>query len=284
VNVESVEVKKVLTRTGGFLRTVCSHSLQPYRGCAYGRSLCGAGCYVRHNAYVTRGRRWGEFLEARVNAAEAYRAEVAGERRYAARRAMPFSVFMSSATDPFQPQEARLGITRRVLSAMVDEPPDVLIVQTHSHRVVDHLDVLRLLAGRCALRVHLSVETDRDRIPGLPPPASSVESRLGAAARLRAAGLFTVVTVSPLLPIAAPDAFFARIAEVADAVVIDHYIEGDGTPDGRRTLRTPVPAACARLEPASTSLAYRDAVAVIARRHMAGRVGVNVDGFAGRYT
>jgi hypothetical protein len=52
-----------------------------------------------------------------------------------------------------------------------------------------------------------------------------------------------VVTVSPLLPIADPERFFARLAGLADAVVIDHFIGGDGTPDGSRTLRTGLPAA-----------------------------------------
>mgnify|MGYP006147248219 CR=1 FL=1 len=48
--------------------TVASHSLQPYRGCALGNSLCGVGCYVRHSWYTTRGRKWGSFVEARTNA------------------------------------------------------------------------------------------------------------------------------------------------------------------------------------------------------------------------
>ena len=51
-------------------------------------------------------------------------------------------IFLSSATEPFPPQESRHAITRSVLTAMLDQPPDGLIVQTHSHRVVDALDVL----------------------------------------------------------------------------------------------------------------------------------------------
>ena len=76
-------VGRILTRTSGFLTTVTSHSLQPYRGCALGNSLCGVGCYVRHSWYTTRGREWGSFVEARTNAAEAYRAEYEAERAWA---------------------------------------------------------------------------------------------------------------------------------------------------------------------------------------------------------
>jgi DNA repair photolyase len=284
VELTSTTVGKVLTRSGGFLTTVASHSLQPYRGCALGSSLCGVGCYVRHSWYVTRGREWGSFVEARQNAAEAYRDEYDAEREWARRARGRFGVFLSSATEPFQPAERKHRVTRRVLEAMVDRPPDLLIVQSHSHHVADYLDLYPLLVARCGeLRFHVSIESDRDALPGLPPSASSVAKRMEAAAALRAAGLRVVATVSPLLPIDDPDHFFARLAEVSDAVVIDHYIGGDGTPAGSRTTRTPLPLAMAALNPASVTLAYRDEMVDIARRHFpSGAVGVNVDGFAGR--
>ena len=276
-------VKSVLTRSSGYLRDVCSHSLQPYRGWSFGRSLCGVACYVQHNPWLLRGQRWGEFLEVRTNAAEVYRRQVARERVWARRERDRFAVFFSSATDPFLPQEAKRGVSGALLDAMLDEPPDVLIVQTHSPAVVDHVDRLERLAARCDLRVQLSIETDRARIPGLPPPASSVEARIAAAATLHARGLRTVVTVSPLLPIERPQAFFTRLGEVADAVVLDHFIGGDGSADGSRTLRTPLPAALEALHPGSTTLAYRDEMVAIARACLPGRVGVGPDGFAGRY-
>ena len=117
----------------------------------------------------------------------------------------------------------------------------------------------------------------------LPPSASPVEKRIAAAAKLRAAGLWTVVTVSPLLPIDDPNRFFARLADVADAVVIDHYIGGDGTAAGSRTLRTPLPQAMAAVLPRSVALAYRDEITAIARRYFPGRVGININGFAGKW-
>ncbi|MGH7128483.1 MAG: hypothetical protein ACREIV_07925, partial [Planctomycetaceae bacterium] len=165
---------------------------------------------------------------------------------------------------------------------MLERPPDELALQTHSHRVAEYVDLYRELSERCDLRVHVSIESDRDRLPGLPPPASSVRRRLDACAALQAAGIRTVVTVSPLLPIEDPDGFFARLAAVADAVVIDHFILGDGTPDGRRTFATGLPRAMAALDPESLTLAYRDRMIEIARRHLPGRVGVGADGFAGR--
>ena len=283
INVTETTIRNVLTRTTGYLRTVTSHSLQPYRGCTFGNALCGVGCYVRHNGHVLRGREWGSFLEVRTNAADSYRDNVARERRWAERRGEPFSIFLSSSTDPFVPQESRYGITRSVLEAMCDSPPDRLILQTHSHRVQDAIPLLQRLSSTSEVRVHVSIESDRDSLPGLPPPASSVDRRFEACAAMRQSGLWTVVTVSPLLPIDDPDAFFARIAEVADAVVIDHYVQGDGSSDGARTERTGLPAAIRAVDPRACTLAYRDRMVEVARRYLPGRVGVNIDGFAGRY-
>jgi DNA repair photolyase len=284
MHTELSTIGSVLTRASGFLETVCSHSLQPYRGCPFGASLCGVGCYVQHSLHITRGRPWGSFFEVRTNAAEAYRAGVARERQWARQRRGGFVIFLSSATEPFPPQESRYGVTRSVLTAMLEEPPDGLIVQTHSPRVAEALDVLVPLAGRCASRVHLSIESDRDRLPGLPPPASTVAKRFEAARVLHAAGLRVVITVSPLLPIADPEQFFARIAEVADAVVLDHFIGGDGSNNGTRTLRTDLPAAMAVIDPTSVSLEYRDRMGAIAEKYLPGRVGYCRDGFAGRWT
>ena len=283
MQVTVTEIGNILTRTSGFLRTVSSHSAQPYRGCAFGNALCGVGCYVRHNGHVTRGRPWGSFLEVRANAAASYRAGAGRERRWARRTRGAFSIFLSSSTEPFLPQEARYGVTRGLLAAMLDEPPDLLILQTHSHRVTSCLDLCRELQSRCRLRVHLSIETDREEIPGLPPHASSVERRFQAARALADAGIETVVTVAPLLPIRDPERFFARVAESAAAVVIDHFIGGDGSADGGRTRRTSLPQAMAAVDADSVGLAYRDRMVAVAQRHLPGRVGINIDGFAGRY-
>ena len=283
LSLSQTHVKSILTRASGFLTTVCSHSLQPYRGCTFGNALCGVGCYVQHNTFLTRREPWGSFLEARVNAATIYRAQYAREKRWAQRSRGEFAIFMSSSTDPFVPQEDRFRVTQTLLETMVAKPPDRLILQTHTHRLVTYLNLYKRLARVCELRLHLSIETDRERLPGLPPPASPVWRRLEAANILRQAGLYVVVTVAPLLPIQNPWAFFERIAQVADAVVIDHFIIGDGTSDGARTRRTSLPGAMEAIQPDTTSLSYRDQIVDIARHLMPGRVGVSIDGFAGRY-
>jgi DNA repair photolyase len=238
---------------------------------------------VRHNIHITHGRRWGTFVEARTNAAEAYRTQYAREQSWARRSRGQFGIFLSSSTEPFQPAEKKYRITRSLLEAMLEMPPDFLIIQTHSPQVVDYLDLYPELAKYTHLRFHISIETDTDRLGDLPRPASPIAKRIAAAGQLRAAGLRTVITVSPLLPIANPDDFFARLAEVADAVVIDHFIGGDGSANGARTLRTSLPQVMAAINPASVTLEYRQQIVEIAQRHFPGRVGVNIEGFAGQF-
>ncbi|MEX0727758.1 MAG: hypothetical protein WD065_15885, partial [Planctomycetaceae bacterium] len=157
ITVTETTVKNILTRTSGYLAGVTSHSLQPYRGCSYGNALCGVACYVQHNQHVLRGRPWGSFLEVRTNAADAYREHVDKERIWATRQGIPFSIFLSSATDPFVPQERRYGVTRSVLEAMCHEPPDELVLQTHSHLVQEAKPLLCELRLLCRLRVHVSI-------------------------------------------------------------------------------------------------------------------------------
>ena len=282
VTVSTTLARTILTRTSGYLRHVSSHSLQPYRGCSFGQSLCGVGCYVQHNRFITKGLPWGSFVVAKTNAAELYARDVENERAYANRHGREFGIFMSSSTDPFLPHEARFGITTAVLRAMLDAPPEFLILQTHTHLIVDAIDLIEALSRRTRLRVHLSIESDRASLPGMPAPPSPVSNRLQTAMTFRKRGIRTVVTVAPLLPIENPKNFFSRIRNCADTVILDHYIGGDGSSTGSRTLRTKLPEAMTQLLPASISLEYQDQMVSIARDIMPGRVGVGIDGFAGR--
>ena len=282
MEITTVTASSILTRTSGYLSEIASHSLNCYRGCGFGNSLCGVGCYVRHNLWITRGQPWGSFVEAKWNAAALYEKEYATEQRWGRRKTGRFGVFLSSATEPFQPAEQRYGITNGVLQKMLDRPPDRLILQTHSHRVTDAIQTLCQLKQVCDLRVHISIETDYDRFPGGPGHGSPVEKRLAAGRALRDQGVWTIATIAPLMPLRDPEQFFSRIADSFDAVVIDHYIEGDGSQSGSRTLRTPLPVLMQNVEPSSVSLGYRDRMIDIARRYVA-RVGVGRGGFAGRF-
>lgn len=283
MKVSETPCSSILTRTGGYLKEVCSHSLNPWVGCGFGKSSCGIGCYVQFNAWLMRGRRWGDFVDVKINAAEVYLKTCDAEKRWSHKRSVPFSIFMSSSTEPWQPLEKKYRVTRGLLRAMLTHPPDILILQTHSIMILDDLELIGDLSKVCELRVHISIESDQDRLPGLPPPPATVAGRIDALKKFSQAGIKTVACISPLYPIADPKRFFARLAATgAAAAVIDHFIMGDGTRDGSRTRKTPLPFAMAAVDPKSASLQYRDAIAEIARDYLP--VGISASGFAGNYS
>jgi hypothetical protein len=89
--------------------------------------------------------------------------------------------------------------------------------------------------------------------------------------------------MSPLYPLKDPNYFFTRLAgSGASAVVIDHFIEGDGTQDGSRTRRTRLPLAMKCFDEQALELSYREKIATIARNYLP--VGISAAGFAGVYS
>jgi DNA repair photolyase len=230
-----------------------------------------------------RGREWGSFVDVKINADKIYCKTVQAERRWTERKGVPFSIFFSSSTDPWQPIEKKFRVTQRILNAMLEEAPDILILQTHSAMVLEDIECIVSLDQLCDLRVHLSIEGDQDTLPGLPPPPCSVDERINLVKELALRGITVVVCMSPLYPMRDPNYFFTRLVESgASAIVIDHFIGGDGTQNGSRTRRTQLPLAIKSFDEQALKLSYREKIAAIARNYLP--VGISSSGFAGVYS
>jgi DNA repair photolyase len=272
--------KSILTRVTGYLKQVSSHSLNPYVGCGFGRSACGVPCYVQHNHWLTKGRDWGTFVDVKLEADRIYRETYKRESVWARRDGGTFSIFFSSSTDPWQPLEKKYRISRALLKAMIDLPPDKIILQTHTANILEDKETIFKLAKRTSVKVHISLEGDREALPGLPPPPSSLDKRIDALAKFSEMGIETVACLSPLYPLEDPGNFFNRLALVGvSGVIIDHFIEGDGTCNGSRTLKTALPDIMREIDASSVELSYRDKIAKIARRFLP--VGISAEGFSG---
>ena len=109
---------------------------------------------------------WGHSLKVKLNAASLYRRDHARARR----KREPLSIFMSSVTDPYVPQERHYRITRGILAEMLEVPPDTLVLQTHTPNVLWDIHTLRRLHERCRLTVQISVETDQESTQGVNIP------------------------------------------------------------------------------------------------------------------
>ncbi len=280
-----IPCKTILNPTGGFLGQGFTHTINLYRGCALGNSLCGVYCYAQWNPYHVRGRTWGRFLDVKQGAVEAYcthydRLKIPGNPR-------PIRIFMSSVTEPYPPQERTLRRTRELLEAMIGRPPDLLAIQSHTPLVVEDLSLLRQLQQQCDVRVHITVETDKPALPApFPNQAYSPSSRIQALHALRAAGLDSVAAVSPLLPLDDPRRFAGELEQACTRVILDHYLLGDGSNEGQRTNRTAFPRLLreAGYEEWTTLEKFHE-IADVFRTVFGGpeRVGVSREGFnAGR--
>jgi len=233
--VREVTCKGIINKTGGFLGGF-THSINPYHGCSFGKTLCGLPDYAPE---IVKGfgeaREWGSYLDAKVNAPERYLADY---DRIKSGKGRDLRIYMSSVTDPYVPQERRFRITRRILEAMTERPPDLLALQTHTPNVLWDEDLLVDLSRRFALSVQISVETDRESmgVP-FPPHAYPVADRIAALRKLKERGVESVAVVSPLWPIDDVEAFARRLEEAAAFVILDHFLIGDGSRDGSRTRK-----------------------------------------------
>lgn len=168
-------------------------SVNPYRGCEHG---C-AYCYARPT-HEYLGFSAGLDFETRIMVKE--KAPELLEAELSSPKWKPQTVVLSGVTDPYQPVERRLRITRRCLEVLAKFRNPVGIV-TKNKLVTRDIDVLRELAEHNAVAVNISVTSlDRKLQQILEPRTSPPQARLDAIAQLRAAGIPVGVMVAPIIP------------------------------------------------------------------------------------
>ena len=234
--IEKIISKSILNPTGGFLSTY-THSLNAYQGCAFGKGSCPY-CYVRAMP-VQRfsGAPWGEWVKAKMNAADLLKSELEAARRKGTFGSL--RIFMSTATDPYQGAESHLKITRGVLEVFRGSGDfGFLVVQTRSPLIERDLDLLTRLGSRVA--ISMTIETNREDVrKQITPTSPSIQRRLAAIEKLTRAGLKTQAAISPVLP-CDPEIFAEQIASRASRAVVDTIFDGDGA-GGRRSTELGMP-------------------------------------------
>jgi DNA repair photolyase len=168
-------------------------SINPYRGCEHGCIYC----YARpSHAYL--GLSPGLDFETRIfykpNAAALLRDELR-KKGYVCR-----PMTLGSNTDPYQPAERKLGITRSILEVLREFHHPVTIV-TKGALIQRDIDILSDMAKEKLAVVTLSVTTlDRDLARIMEPRAATPERRIETIAALSKAGVPTGVLSAPMIP------------------------------------------------------------------------------------
>jgi DNA repair photolyase len=168
-------------------------AVNPYRGCEHGCVYC----YARpSHAYL--GYSPGLDFETRLVFKPDVAALLEKELKKPGYVAKPLA--LGSNTDPYQPVERTLKLTRAVLEVL-ERYGHPLSIVTKSAGVLRDLDILQRLASRKLVRVWLSVTTlDNDLARKMEPRAATPERRLSAIAALSQAGIPAGVLAAPMIP------------------------------------------------------------------------------------
>jgi DNA repair photolyase len=182
-------------------------AVNPYRGCEHGCVYC----YARpSHAYLgySPGLDFETKLTFKPDVAELLERELR-KPSYVAR-----TLALGSNTDPYQPVERTLKLTRSVLEVLDRHNHPVSIV-TKSAGVLRDLDILSSMAARSLARVYVSVTTlDASLARRMEPRAAAPGRRVQTLAELTRAGVPAGVLAAPMIP-GLNDAELEKILEAA---------------------------------------------------------------------
>jgi len=168
-------------------------SINAYRGCEHGCIYCFARpTHAFHD--LSPGLDFETKLFAKPDAPTLLRKELA------VRGYVPRPIAMGTNTDPYQPIEAKWGITRAVLEVL-SECRHPFTITTKSDRCLRDLDLIGPMGRQGLASVHLSIPTiDPKTAMTLEPRATRPAKRLAAVKALAEAGVPVWVSIAPVVP------------------------------------------------------------------------------------
>src|SRR5438552_16403070 len=168
-------------------------SVNPYRGCEHGCIYCFARPTHEYLG-LSAGLDFESKILVKTDAPKLLEAELSSPKW------KPQVLVMSGVTDPYQPVERKLRITRGCLEVLAKFRNPVAMI-TKNRLVTRDIDVLGELASHHAAAVNVSVTSLNPELQRvLEPRTSSPSARLEAVAALRAAGIPVGVMVAPIIP------------------------------------------------------------------------------------
>ncbi len=167
--------------------------LNPYRGCEHGCIYCFA-----RPTHEYLGLSAGLDFETKIFAKPD--APRLLEEKLKSRSWKPAVIFMSGVTDPYQPLERKMKITRQCLEVLEDFRNPVSFI-TKNYLVTRDIDILSRMAALNLASVNMSVTTlDRKLARAMEPRASTPPMRLRAIEQLSQAGIPVNVMIGPVVP------------------------------------------------------------------------------------
>jgi len=167
--------------------------INPYRGCEFACKYCYAR-YTHEFMEMRDGLDFERKIYVKQHSAWLLRQELKQVRPGQ-------SIAIGTATDPYQPAERKFGITRAIMEEFARHEGLSLGMVTKSNLILRDRDVLKEIARRNRLSIHITVttmKTDLARI--LEPRAPRPDLRMQAVRKLAEAGIHVGVNCAPVLP------------------------------------------------------------------------------------
>ena len=188
----TLPVRSLLNRCTG-RRMPFTWTINPYRGCEFACKYCYAR-YTHEFMEMRDGIDFEQKIYAKQHAAELLRQELRKVKRGE-------DIAIGTATDPYQPIEKKLEITRAILQEIARHSGLELGIVTKSAMVVRDIDLLKEISKQNHISVSFTVTTvNADLARILEPRAPRPDLRLDALRSLRDAGIRAGVICAPVLP------------------------------------------------------------------------------------
>lgn len=211
--------KSILSKVVSKRNMPFTYAINPYRGCEFACRYCFAR-YAHEFLELTP-----EDFEHKIYFKKSAGWLLAQELR----RLKPGTgIGLGTATDPYQPLERRQLVTRSILEAFANSRGFSLGIVTKSTLIIRDLDLLKEVARRHRLTVHLTVTTiDPQLARLLEPRAPRPDLRIRTVSRLRQAGIRTGVMCSPLMPgITDSRSSIGAVAKAAASAKASFFVAG----------------------------------------------------------
>lgn len=208
IEFRSMEAQSILNKSVSKRQLWMAYSINPYRGCEFACRYCYAR-YTHEFLLPVRASVAEQCLsEQQQPFALAFEREIYIKENAAwlleqeLRRFDPAQeIAIGTATDPYQPIERRVGVTRSLLEVFARRSGYRIGIITKSNLIERDIDLLSAIARTNKLVVHLTITTtDSGLARLLEPRAPRPDLRFAAVGKLRAAGITAGVLCSPLLP------------------------------------------------------------------------------------
>ena len=198
VDIEYKSASSILTKASGFMEDY-DYTLNPYSGCSFGCSYCYAAFFSRNKEKMDT---WGEWITVKENA-------LALLKKKRKRPLIDKTIYISSVTDPYQPIEKELELTRDILKEFLEFHQVRLVIQTRSSLITRDIDLLKKFK---TLQVNMTITTDNEKVRKVfEPLCTGNKQRIKAIKELNDAGIQSCITMTPLLPLDNPREFAKQL-------------------------------------------------------------------------